>query len=155
MHVCNIPILSTGLRPGNDVKAIDDQQAELQNKILDILNGDERTSAAARGQMSAAGVGMAPQGAPPGFGGANRPDPESAGGAPTSINFNNPSVQKALDNLMGTNVLQNISSAVSATSPPPPRDPYARAPVSTPSSAAPYDHPTAAPPEYGGYPGRY
>ena len=142
------------MRPaGNDVKAIDDQQAELQNKILDILNGDER--AAPRGQMSAAGVGMAPQGAPLGFSGASRPDTEAAGGAPTSINFNNPSVQKALDNLMHTNVLQNISSAVSATSPPPPRDPYARAPVSTPSSAAPYEQPTATPPEYGGSPGRY
>ena len=98
-----------------DEKAIIEQQAELQAKILNILNGSGGGNE--RGSPNPAGMGGAP-GHP-----GKRPSglaalQDSYGGmqqapqqASPSINLDNPNIQMALDNLIqsGPNLLKNIA----------------------------------------------
>ena len=88
-----------------DEQAIAAQQQELQQKILNILNG------------SSSGQGTPPTQSAPSYG-VSAPQlgtsvstaPTSV--APTNINFDNPHVQKALDNLIsgGSSLLKNIAA---------------------------------------------
>ncbi|XP_048752410.2 nuclear receptor coactivator 5-like isoform X3 [Ostrea edulis] len=82
--------------------SLQQQQQELQAKILSILNGPG-DSGAPQAPKPGPGLGMG-NGAPPGG--------SSQSGMSSLINFDNPHVQKALDNLIqsGPNLLKNISS---------------------------------------------
>ena len=94
---------------GTEEKAINDQQAELQNKILDILNGDQSLSKLATGVNSVASRPTQHQTAT---------FEQRSSTSNTSINFDNPSVQKALDNLIqsGPALMQSIN-AISSSQP--------------------------------------
>ncbi|XP_061163184.1 nuclear receptor coactivator 5-like isoform X1 [Saccostrea echinata] len=82
--------------------SLQQQQQELQAKILSILNGPGE-SGAPQAPKPGPGLGVG-NGGPIGGGGQS--------GMSSLINFDNPHVQKALDNLIqsGPNLLKNISS---------------------------------------------
>ncbi|XP_067652006.1 nuclear receptor coactivator 5-like [Haliotis asinina] len=85
------------------------QQQELQTKILSILNGSGQSSTGGVPQTHMSSHGQPPPVAPA----------SGSGNMNTAlINFDNPSVQKALDNLIqsGPNLLRNISVASSTQS---------------------------------------
>ena len=93
------------------------QQQELQNKILNILNGKASASTAPAvpqptvqpaKPVAATGYGSLPSGS------ATRQP--SASVASPLINFDNPNVKKALDSLMqsGPNLLKSVQSTVSS-----------------------------------------
>ncbi|KAK3086625.1 hypothetical protein FSP39_021183 [Pinctada imbricata] len=87
----------------NDPAHLQQEQQELQAKILSILNNPEKA-----GEPKAAGPPGRP-GMPMGNGA--QPQAGGQGGMSSLINFDNPSVQKALDNLIqsGPNLLKNIN----------------------------------------------
>ena len=80
-------------------QAVAQQQQELQKKILSILNGGENGSP----QRAAFGVAAPSQQHAPAA---------SSSQAATTINFDNPNVQAALDNLISSspNLLKNITA---------------------------------------------
>ncbi|XP_045192584.1 nuclear receptor coactivator 5-like isoform X2 [Mercenaria mercenaria] len=93
------------------------QQQELQNKILNILNGSGSSVASSNPpQAVQAGSGYA------GVGGAPSRAQQSQSGSNPLINFDNPNVQKALDNLIqsGPNLLKSLPSTVTQSSTPRP-----------------------------------
>ncbi|XP_013421667.1 nuclear receptor coactivator 5-like isoform X2 [Lingula anatina] len=81
-----------------DEKSLLQQQAQLQAKILSILNPNS-------GVPSSQGVGMAAQE-------PQVPQQQSAQAGGVGLNLDNPSIQKALDSLIqsGPNLLKNITS---------------------------------------------
>ena len=88
------------------------QQQELQNKILSMLNqngtGGGIATATVQSPRAVVGIGQSPV-----------PPATSQSSNPALINFDNPSVQKALDNLIqsGPNLLRTISSTSQAQPP--------------------------------------
>ncbi|KAL3859733.1 hypothetical protein ACJMK2_009931 [Sinanodonta woodiana] len=102
------------------------QQQELQAKILSILNGSGASNSPAAGT----GGGNMPNASPAGI--SSMGHASARGGAPishatqqgsggsTMINLDHPNVQKALDNLIqsGPNLLRSIASNSSVQSPP-------------------------------------
>ena len=86
-------------KSGSSESAVAQQQQELQKKILSILNGTENGSP----QGAAFGVAAPSQ--------QHMPSASSSQAA-TTINFDNPNVQAALDNLISSspNLLKNITA---------------------------------------------
>ena len=119
-----------------DEKAIDVQQQKLQKQILSILNGEDGPPAVGGpgAAASMAGYGM--------HQGTATSNPSLS----TSINFDNPSVQKALDDLIqsGPNLLRNITAMQQQPTPQQPHMALAES-----YSASPYGAPT------GGFRPRY
>ncbi len=113
-------------------KAISDQQTQLQNKILDILNADQVLSS----KLTAVVKNSAAL--PPA---SVILEQRSAPATNTSINFDNPSVQKALDNLIqsGPALMQNLNAISSS-----------QAAVST-SSGMSFDTTTSSSPAFTNY----
>ena len=109
------------------------QQQELQAKILSILNGSSTATTPTQGvqgvqaQSSVWGGGATAVAAP--RGGAT--SQQSGTGGNPLINFDNPNVQKALDNLIqsGPNLLKNIPASSAQT-----RPGYNSAPGASPAS---------------------
>lgn len=101
-------LYGTGDAPKKDESAnLQQQQHDLQAKILSILNGPGEVKQAPPTSMSQRG--MAPPAPQARMGNGA---PQGQPGMSSLINFDNPSVQKALDNLIssGPSLLQNISS---------------------------------------------
>ena len=89
-----------------DETAISKQQEALKKNILSILNGTEEKTATSQ-TLSTSYPGLTPVAAPT----TMVPDVGTTAGL-SSINLDNPSVQKALDNLIssGSSLLKNITS---------------------------------------------
>lgn len=124
------------------------QQQELQAKILSILNGSSAATAPSPGVQSqtstwaggaTAVAAPAPRGVPP--------QQQGSGGNPL-INFDNPNVQKALDNLIqsGPNLLKNIPVSTPVT-----RPGFSSALGAAPATRAPLSQQAPAQQGYGGY----
>lgn len=115
------------------------QQQELQNKILNILNGSGSSSSnAAQPQTVQAPVGF------PGLSGVAQARSQNQSGSNPLINFDNPNVQKALDNLIqsGPSLLKSLPSTGTQSS------------ASRPSQYQPVGQPRAPAAQATGYPGQ-
>ena len=105
----------------NNSAFLQQQQQELQAKILSILNGSSSATTPTQGiqgvqaQSSTWAGGATAVAAPRGIPPSQQP---VTGGNPL-INFDNPNVQKALDNLIqsGPNLLKNIPASSAQTRP--------------------------------------
>ena len=132
---------------GSNQAFLQQQQQELQAKILSILNGSgagstpSQPTQGVQAQSSAWAGGAQAVAAPRGLPASQ---PQGGGGNPL-INFDNPNVQKALDNLIqsGPNLLKSIPASQAQ-----PRPGYNSVPGAGTASRGP-------PPQQGGQPGGY
>ena len=124
---------------GDTSAYLQQQQQDLQNKILNILNGsgsgptpvaNPAPTQSAQGQGYGAGGSVMSTGRP------QQPASAGGGGSNPLINFDNPNVQKALDNLIqsGPNLLKSLPSNVPQQSPARPSQYQGAAQQQTPSA---------------------
>lgn len=110
-----VGVQAPGGSAGDSTSAfLQQQQQELQNKILNILNGSGSSASNANPSQ-----GIQAQAGYAGLTGtASRPTASMSGANPL-INFDNPNVQKALDNLIqsGPNLLKSLPSTVTQSAP--------------------------------------
>ncbi|XP_052818810.1 nuclear receptor coactivator 5-like isoform X2 [Mya arenaria] len=123
------PVVPAGVPPagvpappaaaGSTSAYLQQQQQELQNKILNILNGTSSTNTPAQQTASQPAQAAMGYGSMPSAGAVRQQPQASLSQASPLINFDNPSVKKALDSLMqsGPNLLKSVQSNVPAAAP--------------------------------------
>lgn len=136
------------------------QQQELQNKILNILNGSGSTGAGAVSQP-AQSVAAGYRG--PVSAGIGRGQSSTSQAPSPMINFDNPNVKKALDSLIqsGPNLLKSLPSRVDAAAPSRPQFAAAQTMEEVPRQQAGYPGQAqlqttqSAAGQFGGYGGQF